>query len=97
MRNITMVANRYYVAGSGVRLVAVPPAQVASIYEGQSNIPPAMSLYAPGKHSPTARYVGDDASATACAERIGKERFTHLDHYFKPAIRKLAARLKILA
>ncbi len=42
-------------------------------------------------------YVGDDASATACAEYIGEERFTRLDHYFKPAIRKLAARLKILA
>jgi hypothetical protein len=143
MRNITIVGGNYYVAGSGVSLVAVPPAQVASIYEGQANIPPAMSLYAPGKHSPTAPelimalrerweqwarvadvvvvigaryvpedlhiwngihqghgsvwYVGDDASATACAECVGEERFTHLDHYFKPAIRKLAARLKILA
>jgi hypothetical protein len=143
MRNITMVACNYYVAGSGVRLVAVPPAQVASIYETQSNVPPAMSLYAPGKHSPTAPdllealrtrweqwaraadivvvigaryvqedvhiwggidqgrgsiwYVGDDTSARACADRVGPERFTHLDHYFEPAIRKLAARLRILA
>jgi hypothetical protein len=143
MRDITIIGGNYYVAGTGVRLVAVPPGQVASIYAGQSNIPPAMSLYAPGKHSPTAPdliaalrqrweewaraadivvvigaryvpedlhtwrgivegpgsiwYVGDDASAAACAERVGPKRFTHLDRYFKPALGKLAARVKILA
>ena len=143
MRNVTMVASNYYIAGPGVKLVAVPPAKVVSIYNGQPNIPPAMSLYAPGKHSPTAPdlimalrsrweqwarmadvvivigaryvpedlhiwngihqgrgnvwYVGDKSSATVCAEHIGQKRFTHLDYYFKPAVRKLAARLKILA
>lgn len=54
MRHIMVVGASHYIAGSGVRLVSVSPTRVASIYEGQSNIPPAMSLYAPGKHSPTA-------------------------------------------
>lgn len=44
----------HFAAGPGLRLVAIPPSQVAGIYRDQANIPPAMSLYARGKHSPTA-------------------------------------------
>jgi len=54
LHNATMAATTHYAGGQGLRLVAVPPQQVASVYTGEVNIPPAMSLYAPGKHSPTA-------------------------------------------
>lgn len=51
--NISMSACGAWVGG-GVPLVAVHPDQVERIYEGQHNVPPAMSLYAPGKSSPVA-------------------------------------------
>lgn len=52
-RNIQMSACGVWVGG-GVPLIAVHPEQVRQIYEGQHHIPPAMSLYAPGKSSPVA-------------------------------------------
>jgi hypothetical protein len=54
IRQVKMTTNMYYATGPGTRLVAVPPERVAEIYRDQDNIPPAMSLYAPSKHSPTA-------------------------------------------
>ncbi len=54
IRNNRLVANKYFAMGSGLRLVAIPPGDVAPLYSDQLNIPPAMSLYASGKHSPTA-------------------------------------------
>lgn len=53
-KNIRMSACGAWVGGNGVPLVAVHPEQVRQIYEGQHNVPPAMSLYAPGKSSPVA-------------------------------------------
>lgn len=38
----------------GGKVVAIPPRRVIELYASQRNIPPAMSLYAPGKHSPVA-------------------------------------------
>lgn len=38
----------------GGKVVAIPPRRVIELYASQQNIPPAMSLYAPGKHSPVA-------------------------------------------
>ena len=53
-KDIRMSAGAAWVGGGGVPLVAVQAEQVRQIYEGQHNVPPAMSLYAPGKSSPVA-------------------------------------------
>ena len=49
-----MIANTYFTAGPGVRLVPLPSDQIAQLYSDRVTIPPAMSLYASGKHSPIA-------------------------------------------
>ena len=47
---MSVVACPYFVSGGP--LLAIPPICVSGLYSDQVNFPPAMSLYASGKHSP---------------------------------------------
>lgn len=61
--NITIGQCQAYLVGAGIPLVPVHPDQVISLYENQVNIPPAMSMYAPGKESPVAPEYIDQSRA----------------------------------